>query len=178
MIYVALLRGINVGGKAKVPMAALREVCVGVGCEDVLTYIQSGNVVLRSKLKADKLQGALESAIAAEFGFNPAVMIRTAKEMAAVAAKNPYPDADEKTVHVGFLHAAPDAATKKCLAGIDCNPEELTVVGRDVYLHLPNGMGRAELPVKMERCLRPAQVTVRNLRTVTKLVELSAGSAR
>jgi uncharacterized protein (DUF1697 family) len=175
MIYVVLLRGINVGGKAKVPMAALRDVCAAAGCEDVVTYIQSGNVVLNSTLEADKLQATLEAAIAEEFGFSPAVMIRTAKEMAAAVAKNPYAGADEKTIHVGFLHAPPDAATKKSLAGIDCAPEELKVVGRDVYLHLPDGMGRADLPVKMERCLRPALVTVRNWRTVTKLVELSGG---
>jgi len=174
VVYVALLRGINVGGKAKIPMAALRDTCVAVGCDDVVTYIQSGNVVLKSALTADKLRAALEEAIAKEFGFNPAVMIRTAKELAAVVDRSPYAGADEKTVHVGFLHAAPNAATKKCLAAIDCAPEELTVAGRDVYLHLPNGMGRAALPVQMERCLRPTPVTVRNWRTVTKLVELSA----
>jgi uncharacterized protein (DUF1697 family) len=173
MIYVVLLRGINVGGKAKVPMAALRDVCLAAGCEDVVTYIQSGNIVLASKLKADKLQATLEAAIADEFGFSPAVMIRTAKEMAAVVAKNPYPDADEKTIHVGFLHAPPSAAAKQCLAGLDCGPEELTVVGRDVYLHLPKGVGRADLPTKIDRCLRPAQITLRNWRTVTKLVELA-----
>ena len=171
---MALLRGINVGGKTKVAMAALRDVCASVGCEDVVTYIQSGNVVLKSPLSADKLRAALEAAIAAEFGFNPAVMIREAEEMAAIVDRNPYSDADEKTVHVGFLPAAPDAATKKCLAAIDCAPEEITVVGRDLYLHLPNGMGRAALPLQMERCLRPAPVTVRNWRTVSKLAELSA----
>ena len=174
MIYVALLRGINVGGKAKVPMAALRDVCRSAGCEDVATYIQSGNVVLTSKLSAEKLRTALEAAIAAEFGFTPAVMIRTAKEMAAVVDRNPYPGTDEKALHVGFLHAPPDATTKKCLAAIDCAPEEVTAVGRDLYLHLPGGVGRAALPVKLERCLRPRPVTVRNWRTVTKLVELSS----
>jgi uncharacterized protein (DUF1697 family) len=174
VVYVALLRGINVGGKTKIAMAALRDTCAAIGCEDVATYIQSGNVVLKSKLTADKLRAALEEAIAKEFGFNPAVMIRTAKEISAVVDRNPYAGADDKTVHVGFLHAAPDAATKKCLAAIDCAPEELTAVGRDIYLHLPNGMGRAALPVQMERCLRPAPVTVRNWRTVTKLVELSS----
>jgi uncharacterized protein (DUF1697 family) len=174
MIYVALLRGINVGGKTKVAMAALRDVCVSVGCEDVVTYIQSGNVVLKSKLAADKLRSSLEATIAAEFGFSPAVMIRTAKEMAAVVDRNPYRDADEKSIHVGFLHAAPDASTKKCLAAIDCAPEEVKVIGRDLYLHLPNGMGRAALPVQLERCLRPTPVTVRNWRTVTKLVDLSS----
>jgi uncharacterized protein (DUF1697 family) len=174
MVYVALLRGINVGGKTRVDMAALREICAAVGCEDVVTYIQSGNVVLKSKLSADELRTALEAAISEEFGFGPAVMIRTAKEMAAVIDRNPYPDADGKSIHVGFLHAPPDGATKKCLAAIDCGPEEVTVVGRDLYLHLPNGMGRAALPVQMERCLRPVPVTVRNWRTVTKVVELSA----
>ena len=174
VVYVVLLRGINVGGKAKIAMAALRDTCASVGCEDVATYIQSGNVVLKSKLTADKLRAALEEAIAEEFGFNPAVMIRTAKEISAVVDRNPYAGADDKTMHVGFLHAAPDAATKKCLGAIDCAPEELTAVGRDIYLHLPNGMGRAALPVQMERCLRPTPVTVRNWRTVTKLVELAS----
>jgi uncharacterized protein (DUF1697 family) len=173
VVYVALLRGINVGGKTRIAMAALRDTCASVGCEDVVTHIQSGNVVLQSKLTADKLRTALEEAIANEFGFNPAVMIRTAKELDSTFDRNPYPDADEKTLHVGFLHAAPNGATKKCLAAIDCAPEELTVVGRDIYLHLPNGVGRAALPVQMERCLRPTPITVRNWRTVTKLVELT-----
>jgi uncharacterized protein (DUF1697 family) len=175
MVYVALLRGINVGGKAMVPMAVLRETCASVGCDDVVTYIQSGNVVLRSPLRADKLQAALEAAIAARFGIEPAVMIRTAEELAAVVAGNPYTGDDEKHLHVGFLHAAPDGATEQCLRAIDCDPEQVTVVGRELYLRLPNGMGRAALPVKMERCLRPTPVTVRNWRTVTKLVELSTG---
>jgi uncharacterized protein (DUF1697 family) len=174
VVFVALLRGINVGGKAKVAMAALRDTCASVGCEDVVTYIQSGNVVLKSRLSAEKLRSALEEAIAKDFGFNAAVMIRTAKELCAVVDRNPYAGADDKTVHVGFLHGAPNAATKKCLVAIDCGSEELTLVGRDIYLHLPNGMGRAALPVQIERCLRPTPITVRNWRTVTKLVELSA----
>jgi uncharacterized protein (DUF1697 family) len=177
VIYAVLLRGINVGGKAKVPMAALRDVCAAAGCEDVVTYIQSGNVVLKSGLSEQKLQAALEAAIAAEFGFGPAVMIRTADEMAAVLGHNPYPDADENSIHVGFLHAPPAAKTAQCLARIDCAPEQVTAVGRDLYLSLPNGMGRANLPVQVERCLRPAPVTVRNWRTVTKLVELSRATA-
>jgi uncharacterized protein (DUF1697 family) len=176
VLYVALLRGINVGGKAKVPMAALRETCVAIGCEDVVTYIQSGNLVFKSKLGAEKLRTTLEEAIAAEFGFQPAVMIRTGREMAAVVDRNPYPGVDGKELHVGFLHTPPAVATKKSLAAIDGGPEELRLHGREIYLHLPNGMGRAALPVQMERCLRPTQVTVRNWRTVTKLVELTTGA--
>src|SRR5207302_42628 len=82
-----------------------------LGCDNVVTYIHSGNVVLTSELGADKLRAALEAAIAADFGFSPAVMIRTATEMAAVIERHPYPDADEGHVHVGFLHAAPHAKT-------------------------------------------------------------------
>jgi uncharacterized protein (DUF1697 family) len=175
MVYVALLRGINVGGKAPVPMAALRETCAAVGCEDVVTYIQSGNVVLRSGLAPDELRETLEEAIAERFGFQPPVMIRTADEMAAVVAGNPYPDEDGKHVHVGFLHSPPAAAAQQCLSAIDCAPEQVTAAGRDLYLLLPDGMGRADLPARIERCLRPTPLTVRNWRTVTKLVELSAG---
>jgi uncharacterized protein (DUF1697 family) len=174
VIYVVLLRGVNVGGKAKVAMAALRDVCAAAGCEDVETYIQSGNAVLSSPLGDKKLQAVLEDAMAAEFGFRPAVMVRTAGEMAAVVAANPYPDADEKAIHVGFLQAPPASGAAACLSALDCAPEVVTGVGRELYLHLPNGMGRATLPVHIDRCLRPAPVTVRNWRTVTKLAELSA----
>jgi len=175
VIYVALLRGVNVGGRTKIAMAALRDTCAAAGCEDVVTYIQSGNVVLRSRLGAERLRTVLEEAIAADFGLRPAVMIRTGAEMAAVVAGSPHAGADPAHLHVGFLHAPPDAATAQCLAGIDCAPETVTAVGRDLYLHLPKGMGRAELPVRIEKCLRPVEVTVRNWRTVTKLAELSAG---
>ncbi len=154
-------------------MAALRETCEAAGCDDVVTYIQSGNVVLKSKLSAEKLRTTLEAAFAAEFDCSPAVMIRTAEEMAAVVDHNPYADADMKSIHVAFLPAPPDGPTKNCLAAIDCRPEKVTVAGRDLYLHLPNGMGRGALPVQLERCLRPMPFTVRNWRTVTKLVELS-----
>jgi len=176
VIYVALLRGINVGGRATIAMADLRDTCAAAGCEDVVTYIQSGNVVLRSRLGAERLRTVLEAAIADRFNVRPAVMIRTGAEMAAVVAANPYAGQDPAHLHVGFLHAAPDPAAGECLAAIDCAPETVTASGRDVYMYLPNGMGRAELPVRVGRCLRPAELTVRNWRTVTKLAELSAAS--
>jgi uncharacterized protein (DUF1697 family) len=175
VIYVALLRGINVGGRARVPMAALRDTCTGAGCDDVVTYIQSGNVVLRSRLGAERLRTVLETAIAERFGFRPAVMIRTGGELAAVVAGNPFAGVDAAHVHVGFLPAPPDGAAEQCLAAIDCAPEAVAVAGRDLYLYLPNGMGRAELPVRVGRCLRPVELTVRNWRTITKLAELAAG---
>lgn len=168
--YIALLRGINVGGRAKVAMAALRETCESIGCTDVVTYIQSGNVVLDSPLAPVKLRAALEAAIAERFDVAPAVMIRTPAELADVLTGNPFPDADTGHLHVAFHHEPPD---EQSVADLYNPPEELAVRGRETYYLLPNGIGRAKLPELYGRRVKiPA--TVRNWRTVTKLVEMSA----
>src|SRR6266536_1343745 len=106
--YIALLRGINVGGHNKVPMAALRDTCESIGCTDVATYIQSGNVVLTSPLDAGKLRATLESAIAEQIGVSPVVVIRTDKQLAGVVAGNPFPEANPDHLHVAFLGGTPD----------------------------------------------------------------------
>lgn len=169
--YVILLRGINVGGNRKVPMVALRAAFEAAGCTAVETYIQSGNAVLESALPAGELRAALEAAVRDAFGFDIDIMVRSAAEMAVIAAGNPYPLDDEKALHVAFLHAPPpDPAA---LAAVDCAPEALTVSGRELYYYLPNGMGRALLPAEVaKRCRAP--MTVRNWRTVTKLAEMAA----
>src|SRR5256885_10298872 len=101
--YIALLRGINVGGRNKVPMAGLRATCESVGCTEVATYIQSGNVVLTSPLDPAKLRAALEAAITEQLGVAPVVVIRDHGQLAAVLAGNPFPDADPGHLHVAFL---------------------------------------------------------------------------
>jgi uncharacterized protein (DUF1697 family) len=170
--YVALLRGINVGGRAKVPMAGLRTTCESVGCTDVATYIQSGNVVLTSSRTAAALRSALEKAIAEQLGVAPVVVIRTPEQLIAVVGGQPFPDADTASVHVAFLSETPDKAQVAALEELDFPPEELAVCGDEVYFHLPNGMGRAKLPELFGRRVKiPA--TVRNWRTVNKLVEMS-----
>jgi uncharacterized protein (DUF1697 family) len=170
---IALLRGINVGGRNRVSMAALRAACESAGCTGVATYIQSGNVMLTSPLDAKELRVALESAIAGQLGVSPVVVIRTREQLADVVAGNPFPQADTGNLHVAFLSEAPDEHQVAGLADLNCAPEELVVRGADVYFHLPNGMGRAKLPELFGRRLKiPA--TVRNWRTVTRLVDLSA----
>lgn len=168
--YVALLRGINVGGRTTVPMAALRETCESVGCTDVATYIQSGNVVLDSPLTPAKLRAALESAIAERFDVAPAVMIRTPAQIADVLESNPFPEADTGHLHVGFHSEPPDPTS---VADLENPPEQLAVLGTETYFLLPNGIGRAKLPVLYGRRVR-IPITVRNWRTVTKLGEMSA----
>ncbi|HET7326807.1 MAG TPA: DUF1697 domain-containing protein [Nocardioidaceae bacterium] len=173
-VYVALLRGINVGGHGKVSMADLRQAVESTGCTDVSTYIQSGNVVLTSARAEAALRAALEHAIADRLGVHPTVMVRSADEIAAVVAATPYPDAAEGTVHVAFLHEPPTPEPTTPRGGTE--GEELTVLGREIYLHLPGGIGRSKLMVEVgKRCKAP--MTVRNWRTVTKLRAMT-GPAR
>jgi uncharacterized protein (DUF1697 family) len=172
-VSVALLRGINVGGSHKLPMADLRAVFADAGHRDVTTYIQSGNVVFtHAGRSAVALQKDLEQRIAAATGFAVPVVLRTARELAAVVAANPFPRATPTTLHVVFLGAAPEPGA---MNGIDADafaPERFARRGRDLYLHLPDGMGRAALPRALDRV---APGTARNWRTVTTLAEMAAG---
>jgi uncharacterized protein (DUF1697 family) len=171
---VALLRGINVGGKNKVPMAKLREVFDSLGYEDVATYIQSGNVVFTSTDKEPKVTRDVAAAITAEFGFDVPVTVRTRAELAKVVASNPYlkAGADESTLHVMFLAAKPTAAAIKTLDPERCPPDEFTVRGREIYLLLPNGMGRTKMTNDYFDRRLGTHGTARNWRTVNHLLEL------
>ncbi|HET9143037.1 DUF1697 domain-containing protein [Actinophytocola sp.] len=171
--YVALLRGINVGGRNRVPMAALRTTCESLGCTEVATYIQSGNVVLTSPLGAKKLGAELAKAIAEQIGVAPAVMIRTHAQLAAVLSGNPFPEADPAHLHVAFLAHPPTGEQVKALDRLEYPPEELAVRGAEVYFRLPNGIGRAKLPEQAGRRLK-IEATVRNWRTVRTMTEMSA----
>lgn len=163
-------------------MAALRAGLDQAGCTDVVTYIQSGNVVLRPPEAGpgrDVLQAWLEATISEVAGFAVPVVLRTAADLEQTVARNPYPDAGGTLLHVVFFaeDPAPDA-----MSGIDVDafsPESCTLVGRDLYLHLPNGMGRAKLPIALEKAGRKAKPssvgTARNWNTVLKLLTLAGG---
>jgi uncharacterized protein (DUF1697 family) len=173
-LLVVLLRGVNVGGHAKLPMATLREICESIGCTSVQTYVQSGNAVLESSLSAAKLPGVLEDAIEQELGFRPAVVVRRHADLVRVLKNNPYPDTEDRFLHVGFLSAKP---TKKALASLDdldLEPEGFTVAGSEIYLNYVEGAGRSKKlgKVPFEKRLGIA-MTARNMRTVAKLAEMS-----
>jgi uncharacterized protein (DUF1697 family) len=171
--YVALLRGINVGGRAKVPMAPLRSACEDLGCTDVRTYLQSGNLVLGSTKRPAALRDALEKAVDREFGVPAKVVIRTHAQLATVVERQPYTADDPRHLAVGFLGATPDKAGLAAVADIDLPPDEFTVEGDHVYFSYPAGMGRSKLAAyPFEKRLGVA-MTVRNWRTVTNLLELS-----
>jgi uncharacterized protein (DUF1697 family) len=169
---VALLRGINVGGKGKLPMTTVRAVFEDEGATDVVTYIQSGNIVFSHPARSPAGLGRkLEHALGRRAGFPVPVMLRTAAEMAAVVAKNPYPRAQPKQLHILFLAERPGAAAIRALDLARYRPEECVVAGRDVYMYLPDGIGRAKLPPALGKLKTPG--TARNWQTVNKLVELS-----
>jgi uncharacterized protein (DUF1697 family) len=172
---VVLLRGINVGGHAKLPMAALRDICESIGCTSVETYVQSGNVVLESSLSAARLPDALEAAIEEQMGFRPRVVVRRHADLVRVLENNPYPDTEDRFLHVGFLSDKPGKAALASVDGLDLQPEGFTVAGKEIYLNYVEGAGRSRKlgRVPFEKRLGVA-MTARNLRTVAKLAELSA----
>jgi uncharacterized protein (DUF1697 family) len=171
--YAALLRGINVGGKNKVPMPQLKAVFDELGHADVVTYIQSGNVVFRAA-KADA--GAIEKRIKEEFGFDVTVVLRTSAELARAAGGNPFlvRGAETKPLYVVFLDRKPAAEAVQQLDPDRSPGDRFSVVGRDVYLDLANGAGRTKLNLDyLERRLK-VKGTARNWNTVLKLVELTS----
>jgi uncharacterized protein (DUF1697 family) len=172
MSMVAFLRGINVGGAGKLPMADLREIVSGCGMEDVRTYIQSGNLVFRSPQPDTRsVETRLRKAIADATQLDPEVHVRTAGELASVVDANPFADrtADPKQLHVTFLTEDPAEIT---LAPEDFAPEAWEVGERVVYLYLPDGIGRSRLATQLGRGNGPTGTT-RNWRTVTKLLEMT-----
>lgn len=170
---VALLRGINVGGH-RLSMADLRRHLEDLGCTDVATYIQSGNVVLTPPAIERPLDDWLSEQIGALAGYSVPTITRTARELDAVVAHNPYPSASGTMLHVVFFAGQPARAL---LDGLDAfAPEECTLVGCDLYLHLPNGMGRALLNVALDKAVkrqRAAPGTARNWNTVLKLQQMA-----
>ncbi len=183
---VALIRAINVGGRGRVPMPALREAIVALGCRDVRTYIQSGNVVLRAPaaLGSGQVLGRhLAGAVLAASGVEAAVIVRTADELAALVAGCPFPspEADPTRHFATFLEEAPTpaaAAAASTLGADRSPPDALVVAGADVYLRLPNGAAETRLTnAWLERALG-TRCTARNWRTVLALLALAQEAER
>jgi uncharacterized protein (DUF1697 family) len=172
MRWVALLRGINVGGRSKVPMAPLRELCEELGLTGVRTYIASGNVLFESPTRSrSRLCAQIEQAVAERFGVPVAVVLRRPAELRALVAGHPF-GADSGRTYVAFLAAKPAPAAVAALGRVECGAERFEVAGADVYLHYPDGYARVRLSgALLERHLGAA--TVRNWRTVAKLAELA-----
>jgi uncharacterized protein (DUF1697 family) len=175
--HVALLRGINVGGKNKLPMKELVGLFAAAGAEDVRSYIQSGNVVLVAKAPlAKRLPRLVSESIHESFGYDVPVVMRSASEIADVVASNPYlrRGADESKLHVALLMDKPSKAKIASLDPKRSPADEYIVSGREIYLHLPNGVGKSKLTNAYFDAKLDTVSTIRNWRTMLKLVELSS----
>lgn len=165
--HVVLVRGINVGGTGILPMKDLTALCSGLGFQQVRTYIQSGNVICESNLSEEKARSCLEKALSARMGKPIGVMVRTPAEMRSILGKNPFPDKEPQKVAVFFLNTIPPKDLKKNLAAP--GGEQVLTGKREIYVYYPDGMGRSKLKLPLER----AAATVRNLKTVARLVEMT-----
>jgi uncharacterized protein (DUF1697 family) len=186
--HVALLRGINLGGKNRVAMADLRALVAGLGHADVSTYIQSGNVLFGAPADGDhaEMARAMTEAITAKLGVTAPVVVVSRAELAAILAANPFPgEPDPKRVHAVVLSGPPsaeltarlDAAVAQAAAKGDRST--VTPIGRTLYLHTPDGYGRSDLSAAVLRLVSSPQAgltgTARNWATMTKLLDLCDG---
>ena len=170
--WVALLRAVNLGARNRVPMERLRELLAAEGCDEVRTYIASGNAVFASGVPRAELARRLERAIHREFGVDTPVVLRMAGEMAEVVERHPFGD-DSSHTHVAFLAETPTSARAKALASLEIAPDRVELRGQNLYWHLPNGVQGAQVSAaRLEKELAVA-ATVRNWRTVTRLAEMA-----
>jgi uncharacterized protein (DUF1697 family) len=173
---ILLLRGINIGSRKRVPMPDLRALLSDAGFEDVRTYVQSGNVVVRSAKSPSSLAADAERLIADRFGFSVDVIARTGDELAEVVARNPLGKvaADPKRYQVSFLDGEPDLELVERVAGLAVDGERLVAIGRELYAWHPNGIGRSKLWAKLGSTSLGVRATSRNWKTVEALLEMAS----
>ena len=174
--YVSLFRGINVGGHQTVPMNELKELHEALGLKDVVTYIQSGNVVFTSD-DADlaQLPGQIEDGFAQKFGFHVNVMVRTSAELRDIIENNPFqnqPMKESKWVVVMFLATRPGSTALEDLQKTYVGPEEFYLVGQELYIYYPNGIGRSKLSNALIEKKLKTMGTGRNWNTILQLQKL------
>ena len=173
--YVGLLRGVNVGGNNKLPMNLLVTLCEALGCTSVRTYIQSGNVVFQASAKvAAGFAAKLKDQIKKEHGFETTLILRTEAELQASVENNPYLAAgvDEKFLHVLFLASEPNLLDVVKLNPVCEGAEGFSLRGSEIFLYLPNGVGRSKMAnYGFDKILRTVGST-RNWQTVQKLLAL------
>jgi uncharacterized protein (DUF1697 family) len=174
-VYIALFRGINVGGKNALPMKELVSVLEDLGGRNVRTYIQSGNAVFVSPEKDTlRLSNKIRREIKKRRGFEPHVLLLEVADIERAIRKNPFPEAvtDPRVLHAGFLASVPEKPNLKALESLKSDRERYQLIDKVFYLHAPEGIGRSKLAAKVEKLLG-VPMTDRNWRTVCALRELA-----
>ena len=178
--YIALFRGINVGGRNSLPMRDLVSLFEALGMQNVRTYIQSGNVVFESrKVVAAELSDRVGAAVNKHHGFTPHLLVLKSAELIEAMSANPYPEAesDPKSVHLTFLSSVPESPDLESLENIKRESEQFMLEGKVFYLHAPEGIGRSKLAARIERSLGVAG-TARNWRSVRAIEAMVSSRAR
>jgi len=165
--YIALLRAVNVGGTGKLPMTELKAMCEAAGFKSVRTYIASGNVVFQSPKTEPQVKAAIEKSLAAYAGKPVGVMVRTASEMAAVLASNPFPGMPGNCTVAIFLDKPPAADALKTVTRQ--TTEQIQPGLREIYVYYADHMGESKLKIPAAK-----EGTARNMNTVAKLAEMAA----
>jgi uncharacterized protein (DUF1697 family) len=168
-IYIALLRGINVGGKNIIKMAELKKVFEKMGLCDVKTYIQSGNVLFKSNEDEESLRKKIECEIEESFGFSVSVVLRSAAELEQIILNCPF--SKEESLYVSLMTHVPSKENIERLNVYQSESEEYKIVGREVYLLFRNSIRNSKLANNLQKLDVPT--TVRNWNTINKLVTLS-----
>ena len=176
-VIISMLRGVNVGGHNKIKMEALRALYESLKLRDAQTYVQSGNVIFRTgERDVARLGKRIADGIERKFGFRPDVILRTAAEMRDVVANNPFAKRrgiEPGKLLVSFLASDPAEEGREKVRQMKCDPEELRIARRELYIYFPNGMGRTKLPwAGLDKMLR-TPTTGRNWNSVTKMLEMA-----
>jgi uncharacterized protein (DUF1697 family) len=174
--YIAMLRGVNVGGH-KAPMAQLKAMCEALGLAEVRTYIQSGNVIFKAaKGSLAALCGKFEARFLKEFGFSSPVILRTPDEMAQAIRNNPFlkqKGIDPGRLHITFLAQSPIKDALMKVEALKSPPDQLRILGREIYLYCPAGYGNTKLHNNALEKAAGVPATTRNWNTVNKLYEMA-----
>lgn len=174
--YVAMPRGINLGGHKKIKMDELRAALEAAGYSSVKTYIQSGNIVFKSKNASPAtISKKIEALILEKFGHTVSVIVRTADELARTATKNPLlrqPGIDPEKLHVMFLSAAPAPAAIEKVRTFVAAPEQIVHLDKEIFFYLPNGMANSFLMKKPVDRILAVTTTTRNWRTVNAIHQM------
>jgi uncharacterized protein (DUF1697 family) len=175
-VVISMLRGVNVGGHNKIKMDSLRALCESLKLREPQTHVQSGNIVFKADERdLARLAKRIQDAIEKKFGFRPAVILRTTSELRDTIARNPF--AKRRGIEPGkllvtFLADEPAADACGPVREMKTDPEELHLLGREIFIYFPNGAGKSKLPWSSLDKMLKTSGTARNWNTVTKLLEI------
>jgi uncharacterized protein (DUF1697 family) len=176
-VIISMLRGVNVGGHNMIKMETLRALYESLELLGAQTYVQSGNVIFRTKERdLVLLTKRIEDGIESNFGFRPKVIVRTSSDLREVIARNPFatrPGIEPSRLLVLFLAGDPGAEAREKTLSIKVEPEELRIADRELYIYYPDGMARPKLSIPLIEKTLKTPATGRNWNTVTKLLALA-----